>query len=37
MSKALTEEEALECEADRDYWIPLKAELEQLRRAHLRR
>jgi len=35
--RALSEEERLEREADRNYWIPLKAELEQLRRARLRR
>lgn len=34
--KALSEEEELEREADRQYWAPLKAELEQLRRARLR-
>jgi len=34
---ALSEEERLEREADRNYWIPLKAELEQLRRVRLRR
>lgn len=32
----LSEEEKLEREADRGYWIPLKAELEQLRRVRLR-
>jgi hypothetical protein len=32
---ALSEEERLEREADREYWAPLKAELEQLRRARL--
>jgi len=32
---ALSEEERLEREADREYWVPLKAELEQLRRARL--
>lgn len=35
--EALLEEERLEREADREYWIPLKAELEQLRRLRLRR
>jgi len=35
--EALSEEERLEREADRDYWVPLKAELEQLRRERLRR
>ena len=32
----LSEEERLERKADREYWTPLKAELEQLRRARLR-
>jgi hypothetical protein len=36
LTEALSEEEKLEREADREYWIPLKAELEQLRRARLR-
>jgi len=36
LREALSEEERLEREADRRYWIPLKAELEQLRRARLR-
>jgi len=36
LTEALSEEERLEREADRQYWIPLKAELEQLRRARLR-
>lgn len=35
--EALSEEERIEREADREYWIPLKAELEQLRRLRLRR
>jgi hypothetical protein len=35
--EALSEEERLEREADRQYWTPLKAELEQLRRARLRK
>lgn len=30
--EALSEEERIEREADREYWTPLKAELEQLRR-----
>ena len=34
---ALSEEERLERQADREYWSPLKAELEQLRRLRLRR
>jgi len=33
----LSEEEKLEREADRAYWAPLKAELEELRRARLRK
>ncbi len=33
--EALTEEERLEREADRQYWAPLKAELENLRRTRL--
>jgi hypothetical protein len=37
LMEALSEEERLEREADREYWIPLKAELEQLRRLRLRR
>lgn len=36
LMEALLKEEALERAADREYWIPLKAELEQLRRARLR-
>jgi hypothetical protein len=35
--ETLSEEERLERQADREYWIPLKAELEQLRRLRLRR
>ncbi len=34
--QALSREEKLERDADREYWTPLKAELEQLRRARLR-
>lgn len=34
--EALSEEERLEREADREYWTPLKAELERLRSARLR-
>jgi hypothetical protein len=34
--EALSKEERLERQADREYWMPLKAELEQLRRARLR-
>lgn len=34
--RALSEEEGLEREADREYWVPLKAELEQFRRDRLR-
>ena len=34
--EALFEEERLEREADRKYWLPLKKELEQLRRARSR-
>jgi hypothetical protein len=34
--EALSKEERLERQADREYWTPLKAELEQLRRARLR-
>jgi hypothetical protein len=34
--EALSKEERLERQADREYWIPLKAELEQLRRARSR-
>ncbi len=37
LMQALSREEQLEREADREYWIPLKTELEQLRRARLRR
>jgi len=37
LTVALAEEERLEREADREYWVPLKAELEQLRRARLRK
>jgi hypothetical protein len=33
--EALSKEERLERQADREYWMPLKAELEQLRRARL--
>lgn len=33
--RALLEEERSEREADRRYWVPLKAELEQLRHARL--
>jgi hypothetical protein len=33
--EALSEEERLEREADREYWMPLKSELEQLRRTRL--
>jgi hypothetical protein len=36
LSEALLKEEALERVADREYWAPLKAELEQLRRTRLR-
>jgi len=36
LSASLLEEEKAEREADRQYWAPLKAELEQLRRARLR-
>ena len=36
LTEALLKEEALERAADREYWAPLKAELEQLRRARLR-
>ena len=36
VSKSLAEEEIAEREADRMYWKPLKAELEQLRHQHLR-
>jgi hypothetical protein len=35
LSEALLEEERLEREADRQYWLPLRAELEKLRRARL--
>lgn len=34
--EALSKEERSERQADREYWMPLKAELEQLRRARLR-
>jgi hypothetical protein len=34
--EALSEEERLEREADREYWMPLKSELERLRRTRLR-
>jgi hypothetical protein len=34
--EALSEEERLEREADRQYWMPLKGELERLRRTCLR-
>ena len=37
LAEALLEEERLEREADRHYWIPLRAELEKLRRARLLR
>jgi len=37
LTAALAEEERLEREADREYWMPLKAELEELRRARLRK
>jgi hypothetical protein len=36
LTEALSEEEKLEREADREYWMPLKAELERLRRTRLR-
>jgi hypothetical protein len=36
LSAALVEEENAEREADREYWAPLKAELEELRHARLR-
>jgi len=36
LAKALLEEESSEREADREYWLPLRAELEKLRRARLR-
>lgn len=35
LTEALLEEERLEREADRKYWIPLRAELEKLRRDRL--
>jgi hypothetical protein len=35
LREALSEEERQEREEDREYWIPLKAELEQLRRLRL--
>ena len=35
LSEALLEEERLEREADRQYWLPLRAELEKLRPARL--
>jgi hypothetical protein len=34
--EALSEEERIEREADREYWVPLKAELERLRHTRLR-
>lgn len=37
LAASLLEEERLEREADREYWIPLKKELEQLRHALLSR
>ena len=37
LAKALWEEEQREREADRQYWAPLKAELEKLRHARLRK
>jgi hypothetical protein len=37
LAGALLEEERLEREADRQYWLPLRAELEGLRRARLLR
>ncbi|MEK6288087.1 MAG: hypothetical protein AABO57_20395 [Acidobacteriota bacterium] len=37
LAGALLEEERLEREADRQYWLPLRAELEKLRRARLLR
>jgi len=37
LAEALFEEEKLEREADRQYWLPLKAELENLRRVRLSR
>jgi hypothetical protein len=37
LAGALLEEEKLEREADRQYWLPLRAELEKLRRARLLR
>ena len=37
LAEALLEEERLEREADRKYWIPLRAELEKLRRDRLLR
>lgn len=37
LARALLEEERLEREADRQYWLPLRAELEELRRARLLR
>lgn len=36
LTEALSQEEAVEREADREYWIPLKAELESLRHARPR-
>jgi hypothetical protein len=36
LSEALSKEEKMEREADREYWVPLKKELERLRRARLR-
>ena len=36
LNEALLEEEKTEREADREYWLPLKKELEQLRRGRVR-
>ncbi len=37
LAEAILEEERLEREADRQYWLPLRAELENLRRVRLSR
>jgi hypothetical protein len=37
LAEAMLEEERLEREADRQYWIPLRAELESLSHARLPR
>lgn len=37
LAEALLKEERLEREADRQYWLPLRAELEKLRRARILR